>query len=132
MTLDLTRVVNQISSMVTMIDPAGESRRFDALHESWRTFDSSEVNVRMGTPAKTSFLLARVDGEYRERFPLPPLPTSYTIAATDGSMILPDRHSPARFYLLNIGKVLLRYGAMPHAVLAHEPSLHFRDDELLV
>lgn len=132
MTLDLTRVVTQISSMVTMIDPAGESRRFDALEESWRTLDSAEVNARLGAPAKTSFLLARVDGEYRQRFPLPTLPTSYTIAATDGSMILPDRHSPARFYLLNIGKVFLRYGEQPTARFSADPDLRYEESDLFV
>jgi len=132
MTLDLTRVVGQISSMVATIDPAVQSRRYNALDDAWRSLDSVDVNIRLRAPAKTSFLLARVEGEYRERFPLPALPTSYTIAATDGSMILPDRHSPARFYLMNIGKVFLRYGDQPTARFSAEPDLRFEERDLFV
>ncbi len=63
---------------------------------------------------------------------MPAIPADYAVAATDGSMILPDRHSPARFYLLNIGLVYLRYGSNPMATLSSEPILRFGEDDLFV
>jgi hypothetical protein len=47
-------------------------------------------------------------------------------------MVVPNRHSPARFYLLNIGKVRLQYGDNPHAFLTAEPELRFNEADLYV
>jgi hypothetical protein len=54
------------------------------------------------------------------------------VLATDGSFILPDRHSPARFYLINIGRVYLHYGAAPGADLSSRAELRYREQELQV
>lgn len=131
MTLDLSRVITNISEMVATVDPDHERHRFDALRHLWDTLDSNDVNDRLDQ-ASTSFLLARQPADYRARFPLPSVPTSYAIAATDGSMILPDRHSPARFYLTNISKVYLRYGDDPFADLSADPELRFSEDDLWI
>ena len=37
--------------------------------------------------------------------PAPPPPEAATIIATDGSQILPDRHAPFLYYLINIGGI---------------------------
>lgn len=131
MTLDLSRVITRITNMVATVDPAHERHRVDALRQLWNTLDSDDVNDRLDQ-ASTSFLLARQPGDYRRRFPLPPTPSSYVIAATDGSMILPDRHSPARFYLTNIGKAYLRYGDDPFGDLSADPDLRFADEDLWI
>ena len=61
--------------------------------------------------------------------PTPPLP-DYRALATDGSRIDIDRHLPVRCALLNISKVLLRYGATPDARLDSSPHLYTGDDQL--
>lgn len=61
---------------------------------------------------------------------VPPAPTDYALIATDGSQIEVDRHSIALYYLINIGKVYLRYGATPAAHLLSEPALYYRDEDL--
>lgn len=40
----------------------------------------------------------------------PPLPSSYLVAASDGSQIYPDAHQIADCYLLHISGIALRYG----------------------
>jgi len=130
-TLDLARVVTSISEMVATVSPEHDRHRFDALRHLWETLDSNDVNDRLDQ-ASTSFLLARQPANYRSRFPLPTVPESYAVVATDGSMILPDRHSPARFYLTNIGKVYLRYGADPFADLSADPDMRFGEDDLWI
>lgn len=131
MTLDLSRVISSITELVATVDPVHERHRFDALRQLWNMLDSDDVNDRLDQ-ASTSFLLARQAGDYRTQFQLPPVPGAYAVAATDGSMILPDRHSPARFYLTNIGKVYLRYGDDPFGDFSTEPDLKFSDDDLWI
>jgi hypothetical protein len=106
-TLDLARVITSISEMVATLDA-----RLDQ--------------------AGVTFLTIRETQHIRDRYPLPAVPANYAVAATDGSMMTPDRHSPARFYLLNIGMVYLRYGDNPLATLTNEPNLRFEEADLWV
>lgn len=58
--------------------------------------------------------------------PEPP-PASYTLCATDGSQIYPDRHGAAIWFLINTGQVILHYGEPSRAWLHSEPRL-FADE----
>jgi hypothetical protein len=84
--------------------------------------------------------LAEVAERSRRRLPSPlePLDTrvsvpsvarDHVVIATDGSQIEPDRHGPAEFFLLNVGWVVVRYGADPFAELSSEPTLFFGPDQ---
>lgn len=133
MTLDLARIVGEIGELVAGLDGAADRERFVALAHAWNTLDSAEVNARITAQStRTSFLLPYTAGDYRARHMLPICPESYAVAGADGSFILPDRHSPARFYLLNIGTVLLRYGATPGARLESAAQLFYEDEDLYV
>ncbi|NTV62302.1 MAG: DNA double-strand break repair nuclease NurA, partial [Oscillochloris sp.] len=61
---------------------------------------------------------------------LPAVPESYALVASDGSQIDLDRHGSATCYLINIGRVFLRYGQQPLARLSSEPMLYYRDEDL--
>lgn len=61
---------------------------------------------------------------------LPAAPPSYALVATDGSQIDLDRHGSVACYLINIGRVFLRYGERPAARLSSEPALYYRDEDL--
>jgi len=130
-TLDLSRVITSITEMVATVDPQHERHRFDALRELWTNLDPDDLDARLDQ-AGVTFLTIRQTREIRDRIPLPPVPTNYAVAATDGSMMTPDRHSPARFYLINTGKVYLRYGDDPLATLTSDPDLRFAEDDLWV
>lgn len=58
-------------------------------------------------------------------------PGSYTILSTDGSQINPDRHSPHRAFLINIGKVEISYGDYLGYRLESEPSLFFEEKDIM-
>ncbi|HUG15506.1 MAG TPA: DNA double-strand break repair nuclease NurA [Thermomicrobiales bacterium] len=131
MTLDLARVVRQVDTMVGSLDPERQVERFDALRAAWKDLDDGEINRRFST-ARTSFLLARRESHYRQTHALPTIPASYSVVATDGSMIVPNRHSPARFYMINVGTVHLRYGSDPGATMVSEPDLRCSNDDLIV
>jgi hypothetical protein len=57
-------------------------------------------------------------------------PVDYCVVAADGSSVAPDRHSPVRFYIINAGYAILRYGEHPSATLDSSPQLYFRDEDL--
>jgi hypothetical protein len=130
-TLDLARIIDEIDELVASVDPERDRGRFDALRHTWATLDSADVNRRF-QGAKTSFLLARGAQDYRDQRPAPPAPIDYSVIATDGSLIAPDRHSPARFFLMNVGAVRLTYGSQAGASISSTPHLGYRDDDLFV
>ncbi len=61
---------------------------------------------------------------------VPPLPAAYELVATDGSQIDLDRHGSAACYLINTGRVYLRYGTEPKARLTSQPRLAYREEDL--
>ena len=131
MTLDLAQIAERIALLVGSVDPAQERERFGALTRAWNDADTATIATRLVT-AKPRFLVGRTRDRLQETFSLPALPDRYSVAATDGSMIAPDRHSPARFFLINIGKVRLQYGPQPAAMLENEPDLRFEEQDLYV
>ena len=60
----------------------------------------------------------------------PPRPDTVTVVATDGSQIFPDRHVEPACYLLNVSRVAFHYGTLDAPVMAAEPSLRFRQQDL--
>jgi hypothetical protein len=130
-TLDLARVISSLSEMVATVDPAHERHRFDALRTIWNGLDPVDLDARLDQ-AGVTFLTIRETQHIRDRYALPDVPSNYAVAATDGSMMSPDRHSPARFYLFNIGMVYLRYGDNPLATLTSEPDLRYEEADLWV
>ena len=60
----------------------------------------------------------------------PLLSPPFSVVATDGSNIPPDRHSPVRFYVLNIGRATLTYGTRPDACLEATTHLACGEEEL--
>ncbi len=63
---------------------------------------------------------------------LPPIPSDYAIAATDGSHIDVDRHGDVLCYLINIGQVYIRYGAQAEAQLTSVPMLYYEEEDLFL
>jgi hypothetical protein len=61
---------------------------------------------------------------------LPPAPETYMLVASDGSQVDIDRHGIARCYLINTGRVYLRYGEQPAARLTSLPMLAYQEQDL--
>ncbi|MBX6341931.1 MAG: DNA double-strand break repair nuclease NurA [Thermomicrobiaceae bacterium] len=131
MTLDLARIVNQIGALAGEVASIQAPDRFAALDAAYAAIDPPDLRERLRT-AKTSWLLARSPAEFRGAIPAPTLEGDWAVVASDGSFILPDRHSPARFYVINIGKVLLRYGDAPEADFSTDAHLYYQEDELYI
>src|SRR5579875_1771527 len=130
MPLDLARISGQIERM--SIDQTGLNQdRLAVARSAYQTVQDNDLVARLKT-ARTSWLLAGTSGRFRVAVAPPAPPGSFTVVASDGSFILPDRHCPLRFYVLNTSSVLLRYGESPSAELSSEPALYFDEEDLWV
>jgi len=135
MSLDLTKVASQVGGMVTRLKDGLNERQkrlqnaLDIIRSQADDIDSLKRKI---TSSRTTWLVAAlVDGLDRS-YKVPPLPSEFTVLAADGSHIDVDRHRAARCYLVNIGSVVLRYGANPGAVLDSVPSLYAGDEDLVI
>ncbi|HXG30752.1 MAG TPA: DNA double-strand break repair nuclease NurA, partial [Thermodesulfobacteriota bacterium] len=79
--------------------------------------------------SRTPWLLAGVLEAPHVTHPLPPRPSGYTVFASDGSQIFPDRHEALPCYLINIGSVVLSYGSDGGAKLFSYPRFFYRDED---
>jgi hypothetical protein len=80
--------------------------------------------------AKIPWLVAEPVNTLTATFAAPPTPPDLAVVASDGSTIPPDRHSPVRYYVLNVGFALLAYGSQPTAVLDSEAWFCYEDQDL--
>lgn len=135
MPLDLTKVVSQVGGMVAKLKAGGEERlkrlqyALDALHIQTTHLDYLKRKIAAG---KTTWLVAGLVGGLDQHYVAPPIPAEFTVMATDGSHIDVDRHRSTRCYLINIGSVILHYGAYPKATLDSFPYLYFADEDLVI
>jgi hypothetical protein len=63
-------------------------------------------------------------------YPVPSVPADLAVAASDGSAMPPDRHSPVRYYVLNVGYAVLAYGSQPSAKLDAKGWFCYKDEDL--
>ncbi|MBK9944866.1 MAG: DNA double-strand break repair nuclease NurA [Kouleothrix sp.] len=135
MALDLSALSRQVRTMSgsLAVDASQKQQRQSlalgryleesAEYEQWaRATDLSRETA--------AWLLARPIEPLNTSYDLPACPADYALIATDGSQIDVERHGMAACYVINIGRVFLRYGAHPAARLTSRPSLYYRDEDL--
>ncbi len=135
MSLDLTKVAAQVVRMVARLRADGGERQkrlsyaLDVLGDKSTDLDS--LKKKIGA-SKTTWLVAGLVDGLDQHYKAPPLPADFTVIAADGSHIDVDRHQSTRCYLINIGTVVLQYGATPNAVLDSSPRLYAGDEDLVI
>lgn len=80
----------------------------------------------------TAWLPARIHDSLDIASPLPPRPPDYSVVASDGSQVFPDRHEVLPCYLINIGSVVIHYGTGGKAYLNSYPMFFYNDQDRLV
>ena len=135
MSLDLTKIVSQASSMVTRL-LEGRAERQQRLQYARQIFGDEAIDLeklkQKIAASRTTWLVAELAGGLADKYPAPPLPDGFDVIATDGSHIDVDRHRSTRCYLINIGAVALRYGDEPDAILDSVPHLYAEDEDLVI
>ncbi len=135
MALDLSALSRQVRTMSgsLMVDASDKRNRLlqvrerylqeSAAYDAW----AEAANLSQETAA---WLLARPVEPLNRIHDLPTRPPSYALVATDGSQIDMERHGMAMCYVINIGRVFLRYGERPAAKLSSTPALYYQDEDL--
>ena len=111
--LDFSQVVTQIQNF-SMERADGRERLLTALTEAGRRLRSAsvgweEVQTRI-EGSRTSWLVASWKEPPETILASAAHPQEYVVFATDGSQIVSDRHDIALCYLLNVSRIVLRYG----------------------
>ncbi|MGQ9676777.1 MAG: DNA double-strand break repair nuclease NurA [Chloroflexota bacterium] len=135
MTLNLAAVGKQIRAMAenaASMEQRSEKQLREALAAMERCPDQfNELRQRIES-SRTAWPIARPLASPKGRWPLPLCPSDYTVIASDGSQIDPDRHGPVLCYLINVGTATLRYGTQPGANLESEAVLGYEEQDLYI
>ncbi|MFC1943462.1 DNA double-strand break repair nuclease NurA [Chloroflexota bacterium] len=135
MSLDLTKVASLVGGMVARLKVGGEEKRkrlnyaLEVLGDKSTDIDYLRKKI---ASSKTTWLVAGLVDGLDQHYKALSLPTEFTVIATDGSHIDVDRHRSTRCYLINIGTVVLQYGANPDAILGSIPHLYADDGDLVI
>ena len=128
--LNLPAVKDQVDQMVVdrrLVQGEFEATLSRATLEFGRWSENWPALAAKIANGKTSWLLPGIHGRMDRTVPRPPRPGRLTVAATDGSQIFPDRHEVSPCYLINIGYVLLHYGAVEKPLMNSIPTLFYQD-----
>ena len=133
MALDFHQVADQIDAMASRLRGQQQewAGKVEQAASALASADASRLEEKRRT-SRVTWLVPELVESLNQSVPCPTLPQDYSVVAVDGSHIDVDRHSPARCYLLNMGRVLLRYGATPSARLSSDPHLYAEDDDLVI
>ena len=135
MSLDLTKVASQISRMIAGLKADREQKKtrldyaLSVLND--KSLDLAKLQKKIST-SKTTWLVAGLADGLKTSYKVPPLPSDFTVIATDGSHIDVDRHRSSQCYLINIGQAFIKYGSNPAADLASYPALYSEDKDLVI
>lgn len=134
MPLDIDALYRQAQEMVRDLPEAGSSPQLVEAQRYLRRADPQllhhKLRARERGTAKIPWLVAAPVDTLAGVFPPLPSSGSYTVVAADGSPIPPDRHSPVRYFVVNVGHVMLTYGADPRAEIDADLKLHHTEEEL--
>ncbi|MFQ5812784.1 MAG: hypothetical protein ACE5I2_06295, partial [Anaerolineae bacterium] len=131
MPLELGPISQQVDRMAASFaaDERGDLLR--KARERLRTVDADELRAKVrARRGKFPWLVAIPVQSLSQTFSPPLPPADFSVIASDGSSVPPDRHSSLRYYVINTGHAILTYGSQPNADLDSEGRLYFEDDDL--
>lgn len=133
MTFDLHDLSRQLDAMVGYLAqtrPEREARAatamaaFEAVCADWQGIREEVEHSHLG------YLAALPEEDPSAVFAPEPLAPGFSVAASDGSQIEPERHHMAEFFVLNVGWAVLHYGEGARAELGNVADVRFRSEEL--
>jgi hypothetical protein len=133
--LDLNRIAGQIGDMVGQLKAGGQERQQHLVRALTLMVDRNldfEKLKHKAAHSKTTFLVAGLVEPLATHTQPIEIPADFTVIATDGSQIDVDRHTSARCYLINIGRIRLDYGRNSRATLENLPKLCADDHDLVI
>lgn len=132
MPLDLTHISTQIEQLSEATSGDEYREHIELGRELLRVVAPQELRdkyqQRRSNNIRMPWAQAYVPYTLSQTFPAPPAPRNFGVAAADGSDIPPDRHSPARFTVINTGSVFLQYGDFPAAEMTTRAEMLFAEE----
>lgn len=130
MTLDLARLIRAANEMGHAL--ARQEQEFGNLIAAARQWmeEFAESGLSFCETAAEAGAAIPTSEPLNAMVACPPIPQRFTAIGADGSAIGPDRHSPALYYLINIGSLVFRHGSGEAPEARSIPTLAFRDEDL--
>jgi hypothetical protein len=137
MALELSKVTAHIEALGQELASRAEQQRraLPAARALLREFGAERDMLRelARSAAGQRLRCASPGGEFLDRpYAASLLPENFTLIATDGSQIYPDRHGVALYYVINIGSIVFRHGSGQAPEIATDPEIYFRPEDLLL
>lgn len=123
MPFDTAEVARQIEQSRGGINAQAEVR-VDALDLALRIYQAvgdTEWDQRVQDASARRWVASPLSpiGKHTAHEPCEP---DYRVVATDSSFVAPDKHRGAMCYLINVGRVMIRYGDSPAAEIDNTPN----------
>jgi len=135
MSLDLPQLVPQVNQMGQSL-----AQRFSKFNqilpqllthlESLSTSDPEVIQIKIQRAGENWPGAIPTLEPIHQSYPPPSLPKEFNVIASDGSQIHPDRHAPARYYLINIGGIRIHYGSGEIPQIFNESTIFYEDEHL--
>lgn len=123
--LDLTKIASDIARLGEAVRESQEARK-TRLKEALRLFKNVPApNELIGLieSASSTWQFAYPLEDTCTKEPVTDAPGKYTAMAADASQAAPGRHNPLPYYVINTGRVTIRYGENGTASMDSEPVL---------
>lgn len=105
------------------------SQQQEVAHQAWEQLSVDPLFQQKCKASSLSWPVPTWQGNPSVSFPISNNTPDYQVVSVDGSQIYPDKHQGISCFLLNIGTVVLRYGASSGgAQFSSEPSLFVEQD----
>lgn len=133
MTFELRDLSRQLDGMVGYLNEAEPGRQAQ-IKQAWGAFGDVSAKwqetAALTRASKIRYVTAVPLEDPAASFAPISLPEAFSVIATDGSQIEPERHALAHYFVLNVGWAGLHYGPGSHADLGSAADIRYRDDQL--
>jgi len=123
--LDLTKIASEVAGLREAVRGSRAARK-SRLEEALRLLKSAPTPddlTELIESASSTWQFAHPLEDVRTRKAAGEAPGDYTAAAADASQAAPGRHSPLPYYVVNTGRVTIKYGEGATASMDSEPAL---------
>jgi hypothetical protein len=123
--LDLTKIASDIAHLGEAVRESRKARK-TRLEKALRLFKNApETDVLTGLikSASSTWQFAYPLEDVRTKKTTSDPPEKYTATAADASQAVPGRHSPLPYYVVNTGRVTIKYGENGTVSMDSEPAL---------
>ncbi len=100
------------------------AQAYEIARDAWSSICSDELFLHMVRSRDTCWSIPSWRGQLDQCVPVTPLKNFYKIISVDGSQVYPDRHQGTSCHLINIGSVVIHYGAQNPVMLSCKPFVY--------